>query len=276
MIRTRIVTYSLAAIFNLQTGASLAQSLNAKRPPPKAKAKPAPRYTPPPTPRYAPPTPRYTPPPSQNPIFATPTNDIWSQAEPAPDPYATPHSLGLNAVASFFGSGYGLEYIYLENNWLDWGFALRHTQAKLETEKVSGATEFIEAESNAIRFFARYVQYQWLYVGASFDYIRIEGDYGWEGSAIAQSPLQTTISSQVAALGIFLGSEWEGPWRSFFGVDAAGFATPIFGTVNFEENPDVEVTSRALAGGDIKTRVRDETTAQLNFHYLNLRVGFRF
>lgn len=267
MIRARIVTYSLSVIFTFQMGifwatSASAQEFNAKRPPPKAKPKPSPRYTPPPPP------PRSTPTPS----FAMP-DDNWGAITSA---NAYTHSLGLNVVASFFGPGVGLEYIHTENDWLDWGIALRHTQANLENDSISEATEFIKADTNAVRFFARYISYRWLYAGAAFDILQIQGEYGWEGSAIAQSTLKTPFSSQAAALGVFIGTEWEGPWRLYYGADIAGYSAPLYGTVTYEENADLDVTSKALKGDDIEARLREEIKAQLSLYYLNLRVGIRF
>lgn len=268
MLQARIVTCSLVVIFGLQIGAfssrtALAQTLNAKRPPAKAKPAPARPVSPPPAPA--------------NSGFYVPENETWSTIQPLQGYADTKiHSLGLSIHASFFGPGFGLEYLHREKSWLDWGVALHHSQANLEKEKVSGATEFLKANANSIRFFTRYVGFKWAYIGAALDYFNIKGEYGWKGSAIAQSPLKTDVTAQTATLGLFCGTEWDGPWNSYIGVDAFGFAMPLFGTVTYYENSDVDLTSKLLAGGDIESRVGEEVAAQLKFYYLNLRIGYRF
>jgi hypothetical protein len=270
MLRARIATCGLilnfalsSCVISLSACASIDQL--------KAKQSPRPKKVPkrPPGPAYIPPTP-------QNQVFTIPDDESWSEVKPEPDPYTKNHSLGLNVIAGNFGPGVGLEYIHAEKSWLDWGVALRRTQASLDKEDEINVTEFIEADTNALRFFARYVQYKWLYAAATFDYSSIQGDYGWKGDAIVAGTLKTAFSAQVASLGLLVGSEWDGPWSSYIGFDWVGFAVPIFGSVDYDEQVDVEDTSKLLTGDDIKTRLTDETSAQMQLSYLNVRIGWRF
>lgn len=186
------------------------------------------------------------------------------------------NQVGVLGVVNYFGSGAGLEYLYALTPKLNLGASLMHTQATLEDDASDGASEFIEAQSNSLRAYARYTIFPFLYGGAGLNLDRIQGEYGWKGSAINGERIKTGFASNIYALDVFLGSEWRGPWSTYIGVDWLGFAVPLGGTINYDANPDVELTSKVLKSKTLNQRLDEETSAQLRFYYLNIRLGMVF
>lgn len=183
------------------------------------------------------------------------------------------HSLGLIGAVNSFGAGGGFEYLYAFTPKLSLGGSLLHTRAVLEDSSIDGATEFIHATSNSLRAYARYAAFAFLYGGAGVNIDRIQGDYGWKGSALNNGSIQTKFSTTIYALDLFIGSEWRGPWGTYIGADWVGSAIPLGGTIYYDANPDVELTSKFLKDKTPNQRLDQETTAQLRIYYLNIRFG---
>lgn len=183
------------------------------------------------------------------------------------------HSFGLIGAVNYFGSGGGLEYLYAYTPKLSFGGSLLHTQSALKDSSIDGATEFIDATSNSLRAYARYTLFPFLYGGAGLNIDRIQGDYGWKGSAINAGAIQTKFSTTLYALDVFIGSEWRGPWGTYIGADWVGSAIPLGGTIYYDADADVELTSKFLKDKTPNQRLDEETTAQLRIYYLNIRFG---
>ncbi|RYZ58739.1 MAG: hypothetical protein EOP07_06135 [Proteobacteria bacterium] len=185
--------------------------------------------------------------------------------------------IGLLGTVNYFGSGAGLEYVYNYSPTLSFGGTFLHTSASLKDDASDGASEYIDAQSNIFRAFARYAAYPYLYAAAGLDYDRISGEYGFKGSAINGDRIKTDFSAGITAIDVFFGSEWKLPWwRTYVGVDWIGFSVPLGGTIEYDANEDLEVTSKALKGKTPNQRLDEETSAQLRIYYLNLKVGMTF
>ncbi len=191
---------------------------------------------------------------------------------------ATPHrhNLGLVGAVSYFGSGAGLEYIFMLYPFMSIGTSITHTQASLTDDATDGASEYIEAQTNSLKVFARFPIFSFLYAGAGANYNLIKGEYGWKGSAIQEGRLKTDFNANIAALDVFLGSEWRLPWSTYLGVDWVGSSFPLGGTISYDANEEVELSSKALKNKTPNQRLDEETGAQLRLYFLNVRLGMTF
>ncbi|MBC7661462.1 MAG: hypothetical protein H7249_17335 [Chitinophagaceae bacterium] len=211
--------------------------------------------------------------------FGATEDDSWAKFESTPGTVATKspeHQVGVVGVLNYFGSGAGIEYLYPFRPRISFGVSVLQTAASLDDSASDGAKEFLTAKSTSLRLYARYSMFWFLYGAAGLNADSIVGDYGWKGSAIQGGEIKTHYTAKILALDVFMGSEWKGPWSTYVGVDWIGLALPLTGTINYNANPDVELTSKALKGKMPNQRLDEETSAQLRLYYLNLRVGMVF
>ena len=208
-----------------------------------------------------------------------PDDDTWSKAErPAPlppPPTYDKHMVGVVGAVNFFGSGAGLEYLYGIDSKISLGANLLHTYASLK-ESGGEADEFINATNTHYRFFAKYEFFPLLYTTGGLDLDTITGTYGWKGSAVEGDRIATSFNARILALDLAAGSEWKGPYHTYIGCDWIGVTLPLGGSIDPHHNDDVELTSEALKGKKPNQRLDSEISAQLQFHYLSIRLGARF
>ncbi len=208
-----------------------------------------------------------------------PDDDTWSKVErpaaPPPRPAYDTHMIGVVGAVNFFGSGAGLEYSYALDSRISLGASLLHTYAALKDDN-GEAAEFIDATNTHFRFYGKYAFLPYLYATGGLDIDAITGTYGWKGSNVEGDRLATSFNSRIVALDLAAGSEWKGPFRTYVGCDWIGVTVPLGGSIDTHHNDDVELTSEALKGKKPNQRLDEEISAQLRFHYLNIRLGLRF
>jgi hypothetical protein len=210
-----------------------------------------------------------------------PEEDNWYNEEgvqrAAAVPLTSSQQIGIVGTVNYFGSGAGLEYVYNYTPSLSFGGTFLHTSASLTDDASDGASEYIDAQSNIFRAYARYSLYPFLYAAGGLDYDSISGEYGWKGSAINGDRIKTDFTAGIVAIDVFFGSEWKLPWwGTYVGVDWIGFSLPLGGTIEYDGQEDVELTSKALKGKTPNQRLDEETSAQLRLYYLNLKIGMSF
>lgn len=227
-----------------------------------------------------------TPPPAAG-TFAVPQveEDNWYNLEQGEDYYTgantKSHQVGLAFALNYFGTGAGLEYLYRFGSFSLGGTAL-YTQAKLDDKLTSGAQnqneaiEFFDTKSAFLRFNGRYTFFRYVYLGAGVSAGQVQGSYGWRGTAFSAGEIKSDFKASVMAADIFVGSEFRGPWGTYFGVDWLGTSLPFSSTITYDDNADLDLTSNALKGHKPSQRIEDETKAQLQIYYLNLRFGIAF
>ena len=270
-----LASVTLLAIFTL--GGGLTPDLYAESSTPttfSAKANPGTKQkTPPPrgTPGGA-----YRPPARANP--PVPVRGRWANpvtVQPPASSVETKHQAGLALVVNYFGSGFGLEYLYALYPFLNVGGSALVTSADL-TDDGEGASEFINAQTTAIKLFATVPLFTYFYAGGGLDFNQVSGDYGFEGPAVTGQQIKTPFSGTLVALDAKIGSEWRGPWSTYIGVDWIGSSFPLTGKLSYETNADVEITSQALKSKSPSQRLDEEISAQFRFYYLNIRAGMVF
>jgi hypothetical protein len=223
------------------------------------------------------PTPRATPPAT----FSVPPDEEenWYDFDqsPTPGPQVSPrsHQAGLIGVVNYFGSGVGAEYLY-DLGLVTFGGSTLFTASTLESDSRKEAEEFFETKSWYLKAYARYRFLRYAYVGGGLGMDRLEGTYGWKGTAVNGQRIQTNFKADIPFVDVFLGSEIKGPWGLYLGIDWIGTSMKVGGASKVEDNSDVDVTSRALKGSSPRRRIDEEAKAQLQLYYLNLRVGLSF
>ncbi|RZA14780.1 MAG: hypothetical protein EOP10_27465 [Proteobacteria bacterium] len=185
------------------------------------------------------------------------------------------HQIGVVGVVSYFGSGAGAEYLY-NLGLVTLGASVLFTSADLEDKEADEAREFFETKSMYLKAHARYKFLRYMYVGGGLGLDRLTGTYGWRGTAINGQTLETDFTANIPIIDLFLGSEFKGPWGLYFGVDWVGTSFKVGGKSEVDDNPLVELTSKALKGATASHRIDEEVSAQLQIYYLNLRVGLNF
>lgn len=236
--------------------------------------------------------PKATPPskrgPIQRPVTPAPTNltapqlneTSWFSPETQENFYrekeSKPHQLGGVATFNYFGSGGGVEYIY-NIGLFGIGTSVLYTVADLKDklDKIE-AVESFETNSIYLRVHGRYNFFRYFYMGAGLSADRIKGTYGWKGSAINSGEIKTSFTSLMTMADVFVGSEFQGPWGTYIGMDWLGTSISMSKSVKSNKNPDLELTSVALKGSKPDQRISDEISAQVGIYYLNLRVGLAF
>lgn len=262
----------------LLTQNSYAQTSTQPRPAAKPKAKAVPKRTPI----------RKPSPVAQPGNFSVPDlgNDSWYSLEGVSstqlsDEGAKANQIGLVGVVNYFGTGAGIEYI---RSFAPFGLAITglFTTSNLKDEQTSTgqdqdeAVEYFDTKSTYLRVHGRFNFFRYAYLSSGLTFDQINGKYGWRGTSISDGQIQTNFTSTLTMLDLMVGSEFRGPWGTYFGIDWIGTSYPISSTIKYEENSDLNITSQALKGAQPDQRIDDETTAQLRVYYLNIRVGWTF
>lgn len=227
------------------------------------------------------------PPQSHPGTFAVPQleEDNWYNLEKSEtqlsDSGAKENQLGVVGVVNYFGAGGGVEYV---RSFAPFGVAVTglYTVAKLKDNLTASgqeqgeSVEFFDTKSTYLRVHGRYNFYRYVYFSSGLTFDRIQGNYGWRGTAIQSGEIKTDFSSALMTLDLMIGSEFRGPWGTYIGVDWLGTSIPLSSSVTYKDNSDLDLTSRALKGKKPDQRIEDETSAQLRIYYLNLRIGYTF
>ncbi|RZA25534.1 MAG: hypothetical protein EOP10_06570 [Proteobacteria bacterium] len=212
--------------------------------------------------------------------FGTPAveNDSWFEFDYSPnivDDSHRRHQIGVVGVVSYFGSGVGAEYLY-NLGLVTVGATALFTSSDLEDEEADDAKEFFETKSMVFKAHARYKFLRYMYVGGGVGLDRLTGTYGWRGSAINGQQIETDFSANLPIVDLFVGSEIKGPWGLYIGVDWVGTSFNVGGKSEVDDNPSVDLTSKALKGATPAHRIDEEARAQLQIYYLNFRIGLNF
>ncbi len=289
-----------SSVFQMQAKKPPAKNIKAKVPAkasqskslPKPKPKPAPKPTPRPVPPRNPvrtPTPYVDPrptvieplTPAPNGRFQVPIPEekgefnIWGD-DPKIQTPSSPgrHQLGLVGLVNFLGAGFGAEYLHRQTTWLDWGLNLSSTQAQLTKTTGIDANEFLNSSMANLKSFVRVFSSRRLYLGAGLNMSSIAGSFGWKGPGVVDEEISTDFKLQLALVDIFIGSEWELGKGFYFGVDWVGIGVPLIGNMSFEENIDLDDTTKILTGQTAEERILSELAAQFRPYYVLLKIGY--
>jgi len=287
-----------SSVFQMQAKKPPAKNIKAKvpakasqsksLPKPKPAQKPTPKPVPPrnpvrtPTP-YVDPKPTIIEPltPAPNGRFQVPIPEekgdfnIWGD-DPKVSTSSSPgrHQLGLVGLVNFLGAGFGAEYINRQKTWLDWGLSISSTQAQLTKTTDIDANEFLNSSMANMKSFVRVFSSRRLYLGAGLNISSIAGSFGWKGPGVVDEEISTDFKLQLALADIFIGSEWELGKGFYFAVDWVGMGVPLIGSMNFEENIDLDDTTKILTGQTAEERIRSELAAQFRPYYMLLKIGY--
>lgn len=211
--------------------------------------------------------------------FTTPEEDSWYDPDNIKEPDVGgpfKQQAGLVGVLGYLGSGAGAEYSYQLSNFTLGGNTFFSMNELKDFETGEQLSEHFKLQTFGLRVNGRYHVHRFVYAGMALGWNQISGSYGWKGSAITAGELETDFELGMPVAEFMIGSEFKGPYRSYFGVDWVGTSIPIGGEAKTEANADLEITSKALKGASPSQRIDDEVRAQLRVIYLNLRVGLRF